>query len=171
MTEDEKQAILAEGRANAASARYEISEADRLEARQRRREQAAQSRTSLQRVAAECQRAYDDWTTREPIAATSSCDDNSVWDIWLSERLAVERELIWAAVGQAIAEYADEERQSVRNEIESKINRLRIENARERSTDIKAQKTLLADVKEILDKLQRREVGGMELPGSGSRMH
>jgi hypothetical protein len=95
-------------------------------------------------------------------------DTRNSWDDWLQQRLEAERTLIWDTVATAVVELLDEERQSIRNEIESKINRLRVENARDRATDIKEQKLLLSDVREILNKIQRREFGGEELP---SRTH
>jgi hypothetical protein len=143
-----------------------------MAARERRREQEEATRRSLHLVQQECQAAYDSWVSSSQEQVDTSRPENAwpssnSWDTWLDHRLAIEREMIWAAVGEAIAQYADVERQSVRNELESRINQIRAEIARDRSADIGAQKTLLTEIREIIAKM--RHGGAEDMPGS--RMH
>jgi hypothetical protein len=165
-SDEEKRAILAQARAYASSEREHIDPEVLARARELRREQEETVRRSLETVERECRDAYQEWTTSAD--ATPEGEENA-WDAWLNRRLAEEREFIWAAVGEALARYADQERQDIRNELETRINQLRADNMRDRSADIQEQKRLLADVKHILDKIQRREFGADE--SSSPRMH
>jgi hypothetical protein len=144
-----------------------VDESARLETRQReridRRDDA--STESEREIAAECRRAFDSWTASAADDPTESAEENA-WDAWLTRRLEAERELIWSAVATAMVEMLDTERESIRGEIEARVGRLHLENARERSEDIKQQTSLVENVKEILTKLQRREFPSEELPSS-----
>jgi hypothetical protein len=154
---------LRQSREYASSERYAI---DETELRERKRDQDDAVRKSLAIVERECRSAYEEWTAREPVGETSSREEVSenAWDAWLTRRLEAEGTLIWDTVAAAVVQLIDEERQSIRNEIETKINRLRVESARERASDIREQKVLLSDIKGIISKIARREFDADELP-------
>jgi hypothetical protein len=131
-----------------------ISPEQQLEAHQRRREQA----TSLQRVAAECQRAFDSWTTssREDVAEGPK---SSSWEEWIEHKLAEQREFIFATIGEALGQCIAEERRAVKAEMLTEAHRLRAELTREFADNLREQKIQNAQLKETLAKLRVAATG------------
>jgi hypothetical protein len=162
MTEEEKRNILATARANIAGERVYIPESVRIERRMQQREHTK----VLEQVASECERAYFAWADEADDEAagealTTKSAQTMSWAQWVDSRLEQEREFILEAVGNAIGEFAAEERLKIRGELLSEINRLRAEAARERNEDIRELKIRNAELNETLPKM-REEVSGKQ---------
>jgi hypothetical protein len=103
-----------------AQKREPISEADRLRAREYRREAEAQRERELD--------ANRQWIS-ESIASdperTSSHDDvSAAWNAWFDSRFHINLEPMMSAVGKHLAEQLDAEREVSRDELAQEVKRL-----------------------------------------------
>jgi hypothetical protein len=75
-------------------------------------------------------------------------------------------ELVGDLIAEVMGQFVGEQIRLAKTEMLAEINSLRLETIREQAEFVRQQKIMLTNVRELLGKIQSRELGGAEAPAS-----